>query len=319
MEKILITGGTGFLGSALTRKLIKLGFNVSVFDNDYRGNKSRLHDVEKDFEFIKGDIRDLSSVSKALKNKDIVFHLAYINGTEFFYSKPELVLEVAVKGTMNVMDAMIKNSVSEIFYASSSEVYFLPKKIPTDETAQLLIPDPKNPRFSYSGGKIISELIALNYGKKYFERTVIFRPHNVFGPDMGNEHVIPQFINRMHEQNLKRGNKFLFPIQGTGQETRAYIYVDDFISGLEILLKKGKNLEIYHIGSEEEIKVEKLAYEIAKIMNVNIKIKPSKLLEGSTPRRAPDISKIKKLGFKQKTDLIEGLTKTINWYVDKKI
>lgn len=318
MKKILITGGTGFLGSNLTRNLVKSGYDVSVFDNDYRGSLFRLRDIKKDFKFIKGDIRDLSKVSKALKNKDCVFHLAYINGTEFFYSKPELVLEVGVKGMMNVMDGMIKNNVGELYYASSSEVYYLPKKIPTDESAQLLIPDPKNPRFSYSGGKIISELIAINYGRKYFKKTVIFRPHNVFGPDMGNEHVIPQFAIRMKSLKKDINKDFIFPIQGSGKETRAYIYIDDFIKGLELLLKKGKNLEIYHIGSEKEVSTNILAHEIAKIMNVKIKIKPSKLLDGSTPRRVPDITKIKKLGFKTNVDFIDGLTKTVNWYVDKK-
>jgi len=318
MKKVLITGGTGFLGSSLTRSLVRAGHKVTVFDNDYRGSIKRLKDIDKEYEFVKGDIRNLPHVIKATKNKDIIFHLAYINGTEFFYSKPELVLEVGVKGMMNVVDAAIKNDVPELFYASSSEVYHLPKKIPTDEKAELLIPDPKNPRFSYSGGKIISELIALNYGKKYFKRTVIFRPHNVYGPDMGNEHVIPQFAKRMNELKIKKGDKFKFPIQGTGRETRAYIYIDDFITGLEVLLKKGKNLEIYNIGTEQEVRVDNLAKYIAKVLGVNIHISPGKILSGSTPRRVPDISKIKKLGFIPETDLIVGLDKTVNWYVDNK-
>lgn len=319
MKKILITGGTGFLGSALTRALIKKGHRVTILDNDYRGKKSRLKDIENELEFIKGDIRNFSVVNKALKNKDIVFHLAYINGTNFFYTKPELVLEVAVKGMINVMDAAIKNKVSEIFYASSSEVYNEPKEIPTDETAPFYIPDPKNPRFSYSGGKIISELIALNYGNKYFKRTIIFRPHNVFGPDMGNEHVIPQLSRRMNELKQNKGNKFELPIQGTGDETRAYVFVDDFIQGLEILLKKGKNLEIYNIGTKNEISVKFLVNEIAKILKCEVKIKPGKISLGSTKRRVPDISKIKKLGYEPKVEFRKGLEETVNWYVDKKI
>jgi nucleoside-diphosphate-sugar epimerase len=231
---------------------------------------------------------------------------------------PDLVLEVAVKGMMNLMDAGIKYKTSEIFYASSSEVYNEPKKFPTDENAAFLIPDPKNPRFSYSGGKIISELIALNYGKKYFKRTVIFRPHNVYGPDMGNEHVIPQFSKRMNDLKNMKGTKFDFPIQGSGKESRAYIHVEDFISGVELLLNKGKNLEIYNIGVRKETTTSELAEKVAKVLDVEIKIRPGKILEGSASRRVPDISKISKLGFKPKISLDEGLSKTVNWYIDNK-
>lgn len=318
MKNILITGGTGFIGANLTRSLVKKNYKVTVFDNDYRGKKSRLKDIEKDFEFIKGDIRNLSQVKKSLKNKDTVIHLAYINGTEFFYSKPELVLEVAVKGMINVLDAAIKNNVSELFYASSSEVYNSPSKIPTDEKAPFLVPDPKNPRFSYSGGKIIGELLALNYGRKHFKKTIVFRPHNVYGPDMGNEHVIPQLTRRMNELKQKKGNSFSFPIQGTGRETRAYVYIDDFTKGMEIILRKGKNLEIYNIGTDHEISTRTLAQEISYILNCKIRITAGKLLPGSTIRRVPDISKIKKMGYEPKIDLKTGLEKTVNWYIDKK-
>jgi len=314
MNKILITGGTGFLGSALTRKLIKKGYTVSVFDNDSRGTVNRLKDVRDDFELIKGDIRDSDAVLKALKNKDIVFHLAYINGTEFFYSKPELVLEVGVKGMMNVLDGCLKHNVSEIFLASSSEVYHQPSLLPTPETIPMIIPDPKNPRFSYSGGKIISELLVLHYGKKYFKRAVVFRPHNVYGPDMGYEHVIPQLALRMKEFQKKHGNTFTFPIQGSGRETRAYIYIDDFTKGLLVLLKNGKHEEIYNIGTDIETSIGDLANKISLILNCKIKIKPSKLLSGSTTRRCPDIKKITKLGFKPVVSLDEGLKKTVNWY-----
>lgn len=315
MKNILITGGTGFLGSALTRKLVLQGHKVSVLDNNYRGKISRLKDIQKDIEFIKGDIRDSIQVIKACKNKDIVFHLAYINGTEYFYSKPELVLEVGVKGMTNVLDGCVKHTVPELFLASSSEVYNEPPIIPTPEKIPMVIPDPLNPRFSYAGGKIISELMLINYGRKYFNRAIIFRPHNVYGPDMGNEHVIPQFSMRMKELNEKFGSRFDFPIQGTGKETRAYIHIDDFTDGLELLLKKGKHLEIYNIGTEDEIATEELASKISLLMHCEITIKPGKLLEGSTTRRLADITKISSLGFRQQVTLDEGLERTVSWYV----
>ena len=139
----------------------------------------------------------LSAVKDAIRGADCVCHLAYINGTEFFYSKPDLVLEVAVKGMVNVLDACVEHGVREFILASSSEVYQTPPLIPTPETVPLSVPDVLNPRYSYGGGKIISELLLINYGRKFFDRAMIFRPHNVYGPDMGTEHVIPQFITRM--------------------------------------------------------------------------------------------------------------------------
>ncbi len=114
-------------------------------------------------------------------------------------------LEVGVKGMINVIDGCIKENVKELVLASSSEVYQTPEKVPTDETVALSIPDPLNPRYSYGGGKIISELMAINYGRKHFDKVVIFRPHNVYGPDMGWEHVIPQFVLRM--KNVCENNK----------------------------------------------------------------------------------------------------------------
>ena len=154
---------------------------------------------------------------------------------------------------INVIDGCIKNNVKELILASSSEVYQTASKIPTDETASLIVPDPLNPRYSYGGGKIISELLTINYGRKYFDRAIVFRPHNVYGPDMGWEHVIPQFVLRMKELSKGKGKNIKFPIQGTGKQTRAFCFIDDFIGGLMLVLEKGKHLGIYNIGTMEEM------------------------------------------------------------------
>ena len=122
-KRYLVTGGTGFIGSAITKKLVMRGEKVRVLDNDFRGSKDRLKDIKKDFEFIKGDIRNIRVVEKACKGIDVVLHLAFINGTEFFYTMPELVLDVGVKGVVNVVDACIKNNIGNLVVASSSEVY----------------------------------------------------------------------------------------------------------------------------------------------------------------------------------------------------
>jgi nucleoside-diphosphate-sugar epimerase len=245
-----------------------------------------------------------------------VCHLAYINGTEFFYTRPDLILEVATKGMMNVLDACVAEGVRELVLASSSEVYQAPPVIPTDESAPLTVPDVLNARFSYGGGKIISELLAVNYGRKHFDRTLIVRPHNVYGPDMGREHVIPQFILRVKECGDRQPGRVLdFAIQGTGDETRAFIYIDDFTRALVRVIESGEPLGIYHIGTDFEVSIRDLAYLVARACGREIRIVPGELLPGSTPRRCPDVTKLRRLGFEPEVPLEEGVRRTAQWYL----
>ncbi len=314
-KKILVTGGTGFLGSALVIRLVRAGHPVRVLDNQSRGNVQRIADVIDDVELIEGDIRDPETVNQATKGMDSVAHLAFINGTEFFYTKPDLVLDVGTRGMINVLDACLKHDVTELLLVSSSEVYQTPDEIPTDETAPLSVPDPLNPRYSYGGGKIISELMAINWGRKYFERVVIVRPHNVFGPDMGWEHVIPQFALRMKKlcEETPAGT-MSFPIQGSGDETRAFVYIEDFADGLVTAYDRGEHLNIYHIGTMEELPIAALAQAVAAYFGREIQIVPSGLQEGGTLRRCPDIGKLKKLGYHPRFSLQQGLVPTLAWY-----
>jgi nucleoside-diphosphate-sugar epimerase len=314
-KKYLVTGGTGFIGSALVIRLVKDGFGVRVLDSNLRGSRDRLESVGENIEYVGGDIRDKETVEKACSGVDGVIHLAYLNGTEFFYKHPDLVLDIGVKGIVNVVDACIKQNIKELIVASSSEVYQSPKKIPTDETAELVVPDPLNPRYSYGSGKIISEMITINFGRKYFDRAIIFRPHNVYGPDMGWEHVIPQFVLRMKELCEKTNDsKINFPIQGDGKETRAFIFIDDFIDGLMLVMDKGEHLGIYHIGTEEELPISNVAEEIGNYFKREINLIPGKPASGGTSRRCPDITKIKKLGFSQKVKFADGIKVTSKWY-----
>ena len=313
-KKYLVTGGSGFIGAALVKRLVREGCRVRVLDNNSRGKASRLKEVMGDIEFICGDIRDRHAVEKAARGVDSVCHLAFVNGTEFFYSKPELVLEVAVKGIMNVIDACLKHRVKELILASSSEVYQTPERIPTDESAQLVIPDALNPRYSYGAGKMISEMLALNYGRKSFERVVIFRPHNVYGPDMGSEHVLPQFVMRMKKLCAKTKGAVRFPIQGSGRETRAFIFIDDFTEGLLKVMRHGKHMNIYHIGTTEEVSVRNAAKLVGAYFQRPVRVIGGRLLAGSTLRRCPDIRKLRKLGFEPRYTLKEGLPILAAWY-----
>jgi len=315
VSRILVTGGSGFIGSALVKALVHGGHTVRVLDDNSRGRPRRLTDVEKNIEFIAGDIRDASSVDRAAQGMDEVHHLAFVNGTEFFYSMPELVLDVGVRGMVNVIDACRKNNVGTLVLASSSEVYQTPPKVPTAEDAPLSIPDPLNPRYSYGGGKLISELMAINYGRKFFERVLIFRPHNVYGPDMGFDHVIPQFALRLHKLAQARASgKLRFEIQGSGSETRSFCYIDDLVAGVLAMRDKGEHLGIYHVGTMDEVSIADLAKRVAKAAGREIELVAGPLQAGGTPRRCPDISKLAGLGYKPRVPLDAGLKTTLDWY-----
>jgi len=305
-KTFLVTGGTGFIGSNLCNLLINKGHKVKIFDNNSRGSIQKIKNIRKKVKFIKGDIRNKQLLNRALKNTDAVIHLAYVNGTKYFYSKPVLVLDIAIKGILNIIEGCIKNKIKELYLASSSEVYQTPKKIPTDEKESLKIPNIFNPRYSYGGGKIITELMGIHYGKKYFKRLIIFRPHNVYGQNMGHEHVIPQFINRF---KLLKGRNF--KIQGTGNEIRSFIYIEDFLNAFDKILNRGKHLNVYNVGTSEKIKIKDLAYKLSKIFKKKIILKKTSLAAGGTKVRIPNINKIRKLGFKPKFHLDKGLKKTL--------
>ena len=311
----LVTGGTGFLGAAFVRRLVTDGHNVRVLDNNVRGTSRRLADIAQTLEFVEGDVRDTEAVSKAMSGVDVVVHLAAINGTEFFYSKPELVLDVGVRGMLAIIDASRENGVRELIVASSSEVYQTPPRNPADETVPLIIPDVQNPRFSYGGSKIISELLAINYGRRSFERVMIFRPHNVYGPDMGYEHVVPQFCLRAIEHaNLYPTGSLPFPIQGDGTQTRSFTYIDDMIEGLIAIIEKGRHLEIYNVGNPEELTIAEVARLIVHEFGREPELQPSHLPKGSVLRRRPDIAKLQRLGFTPKVPFATGIKPVVTWY-----
>lgn len=314
-RRYLVTGGCGALGAPLVRALVGKGHRVRVLDDSSRGSASRLADLQGRCELVAGDVRDPKAVRRAVRGVDSVCHLAFVNGTEHFYQRPAYVLDVGVKGMLNVLDACIAAGVKELILASSSEVYHRPPSIPADESAPLVIPDPHNPRYSYAGGKIISELMVLHYGKAYFDRVLIFRPHNVYGPDMGWEHVIPQLTRRMVEAKAQTGEATItLPIQGDGSHTRAFIYVEDFIAALMLVMEQGAHLNIYHIGTMDEVAIRDVAERIGQCLGVGVRLTPGPDAEGGTPHRCPDTRKLQALGFRPGITFDEGLRRTVEWY-----
>ncbi len=315
MIDILVTGGLGFLGAHLVRALVKQGRSVRVLDNGFRGHLDYLEDLRNKIDIVSGDIRNLGDVRKAVKEVNTILHLAWINGTEYFYSQPRLVLEVGIKGTLNLLDAAAESNVSSFIFASSSEIYQTPAVIPTPEDVAAVVTDVRNPRFSYGGSKILGELLTLHYIQNSKMRRIIFRPHNIYGPQMGWKHVIPQVLKKVYDASSGfKKDKAVITIQGSGKESRSFCYIDDAVKGILICERRGKDGEVYNVGKEQEISIQDLIKAIGKILHIKIKTKFTPLLEGSPKKRCPDVSKLKSLGYRPGVSLDQGLKKTIEWY-----
>ena len=315
-KRYLVTGGSGFLGAALCRRLVASGARVRVLDNHWRGHPRRLQSIAGDIEMVVGDIRDPAAVAAAVAGVDAVIHMSAVNGTRFFYEEPELVIDVAIRGILNVIYACRQHGVGDLVVASSSEAYQSPSKVPTPEDVPLVVPDILNPRYSYGGSKLASELIAINYGRTDFERVAIFRPHNVYGPDMGFEHVIPELVLKAEAAvaAAPKAGAVPFPIKGDGQQTRAFIHVDDFTDGLLTVIGKGEHLGVYHIGKPEELAMADLARAILAQFGREPTFVHEPAPAGETRRRCPDIGKIKALGWAPRIPLSRGLPDVVAWY-----
>jgi UDP-glucose 4-epimerase len=313
-NKIAVTGAAGFIGAYLVKRLSSAGYHVVAVDNFMRGIPERLDGIDE-VVLATVDILDKESLRDAFKGCRAVFHLAAINGTENFYAIPDKILEVGVLGMFNVIEACYQNNIRELVVASSAEAYQMPETIPTPETEVLKVPDPSNPRYSYGASKLISEVIAMNCHREHFTKLQIFRPHNIYGPDMGSKHVIPQFILRALDlADAHPEGAVPFPIQGNGLETRAFCYIDDLIEAFMNMYLLGGHREIYHLGNPEEVSINQVVGEVFRNLNREFEIIHEPVTIGSVSRRCPDISKISELGYRPQVGLVEGIAHTYRWY-----
>lgn len=314
-RRAIVTGGGGFIGAYLVKRLVHDGWDVGVIDTMVRGDASRFAEVADQVRLHSIDVRDEDKVTEAVAGADVVMHLAAINGTENFYKRPELVLDVGIRGALAVVNACRRAGVPDLVAASTAEVYQTPSVVPTPETIPLMLPNSLNPRYSYGGSKIVTELIAFDYAQEHFRQVQVFRPHNVYGPDMGWKHVIPQFVMRAADALDGGPGPAPFEIQGDGHETRAFCYVDDVVDGIVRMYESGGHREIYHIGNDEEVSIRDLVARLGRVMGGALEIVPSAAAEGGTPRRCPDISKMRALGYAPQVGLDEGLRRTVEWYL----
>lgn len=309
-DDVLVTGGTGFIGSYLVRRLVDEGHSVTVFDNEFRSDTGGgLTEVEDKITTIEGDVRDKEAVTD-LPAVDRIFHLAAINGTKNFYEMPYDVIDVNTKGVQNILTYAADSSPERVVFASSSEVYGFPTNFPTSEEHVLQLMNSENPRYSYAASKIAGEVYTVNMARQSEFDYTILRPHNVYGPRMGYDHVIPEFIQQIVTDEE-------FTIYGDGEQTRSFCYISDAIDMMIAagFQTSGAN-EIFNLGNDEEVTINELAEEMFEICgNEEVRYITDKELEGSPERRQPDVSKAReRLDYEASVPLEEGLAETVEWY-----
>jgi UDP-glucose 4-epimerase len=304
--KALVTGGRGFIGARLVEHLLEAGADVRVVDDRSRGGAALPDGVEA----IDGDVRDPELVRSACHGVDVVAHLAAVQGTGNFYEIPDVVLDVNLRGVLNVAQACAAEGVGRLVFSSSSEVYGIPSEFPTPESAPLVVPDPTNPRWSYGASKIAGELVAVHTARRHGFEYVLLRYHNVYGPAMGLDHVVPQFISR-----LLRDEEFT--VQGDGMQRRSFCYVDDAIAPTANAMTVAEAANgIFNIGNPaEEHSINDLVALLERVAGRPIQARHVPFAGGGTNRRLPHVARAEQiLGLEPKVGLEEGLRRTHEWY-----
>ena len=314
----LVTGGAGFIGFALARHLADRGDAVEIVDDLSRGKADEEFAAlvsRPNVRFHRFDMTERAGFSALDGHFDFVYHIAAINGTRLFYEIPDRVLRVNILSTLNLLEWLVTHPCGKALFSSSSEAYSgavtrFGYPLPTDEDVPLVVADVRNPRISYGGSKIACELLFFNYARMHGFPVTVIRYHNVYGPRMGYDHVVPEFAVRC----FRRIDPF--PIYG-GDETRAFDYIDDAVRAtVSVMECREADGEIVHVGNDrEEIAMRALAQKMIDATGHHAKLEIHPAPAGCVMRRCPDTSKLRRLaGFENAIPLSEGLAKTLAWY-----
>lgn len=309
-ERILITGGAGFIGSHLTDYFMEKGHHVIVLDNLSSGKLeyiSRWIDTPN-FEFHKMDLRNYDETIEVIKNVDVVFHFASNPEVRIGAQKPSDIWENNVITTYNVLEAMRKNKVKYIVFASSSTVYGDAKKLPTPEDYS-----PLKPISVYGASKLACEALISGYAHTFKIKALILRYANVIGPRIRHG-VIYDFIMK-----LKR-NPHELEILGDGTQRKSYIYISDAIDATvhlyNIFKEKSEIYDVFNVGSEDWITVKEIAEIVSKILGVNPRfyftggVEEGRGWPGDVKYMLLDIKKLEKTGWKPKYSSKDAVEKT---------
>jgi NAD dependent epimerase/dehydratase len=317
MNKVLITGADGFIGSHLTESLVREGCSVRAFVmynsfNSWGWLDHVSTEIRNNIEIFAGDIRDPHGVNEAMRGCDAVLHLAALIAIPYSYHSPDTYIDTNVKGALNVLQAARQLGVKRVIHTSTSEVYGTAQFVPITEEHPLQGQSP------YSASKIGADQLAYSFYSSFDLPVVIARPFNTYGPRQSARAVIPTVISQ-----IANGAKQLK--LGAVTPTRDFSYVQDTVDAFIATLKSDKGLgEIVNFGSNFEISISDVAALIAEKMNVKIDIASDtermRPVNSEVERLWADNSKVKALfGWSPKyagrDGLARGLQETINWFM----
>ncbi len=307
MEKYLITGGAGFIGSNIAEELVKRGHKVRVLDNFITGKKENLAPFLKKIELVEGDIRDVHIAKKSVKDIDYVLHQAALRSVPKSVDNPVLTNDINVNGTLNILIAAKEAGVKRVVYASSSSVYGDCEKFPEKES---FIPRPISP---YAVSKLTGEHYGYTFTKTFNLEVVSLRYFNVFGPRQNPESkysaVIPAFISRALSGEAPI-------IEGDGGQSRDFTYVQNVVlSNLAAAKAKGAAGEVFNVACNKSYSLLDIIKYLDKFLGRRIEPEYVKARIGDVRKTRADITKMERvLKLTPKIQFEEGLRRTLKWF-----
>jgi nucleoside-diphosphate-sugar epimerase len=309
-QKVLLTGGSGFIGSKLAERLVEKN-TVVVLDNGHRdalkGTKTASH---PNLSLIVGDVLDLDTVRRAAEGAEYIVHLAAIAGVDSVLRMPVTTMQVNIIGTFNVLQAARESAnLKRLVDFSTSEVFgvYAYKVREADITSLGAVGEA---RWTYAVSKLATEHLAHNYYRQFGMPTVSIRPFNIYGPGQVGEGAIHRFI----VQALKGDD---ITIHNDGSQIRAWCYVDDIVDGILATLQRDEAVgQAFNIGNPRSVvTIHNLAHQIARLSSSRSRIVNVPFTSADVELRIPDIAKARELlAFEPQIDLEEGLLRTIEWY-----
>ena len=308
MEKILLTGGAGFIGTHVAERLVE-DHALVLFDNYRRDSLSGLAlSGHANVTVLKGDVLNTDDVAAALQDVDRVIHLAAIAGVSSYYKMPLKVLQVNILGTVNLLEAAVQAGVKQFISFSTSEVYGSEARNVTEQDPHGIGPT-SDKRWTYATSKLASENFVLRYGEEHGFHSTCLRPFNVYGPRQTGEGAISNFCTAaLKGEALK--------VYGDGKAIRAWCYVTDMVDAVLLAMEKESAAgQSFNIGNADTAVNSVELAEIVASLVPGASIEYEEIDRAEVAVRIPNVDKARSLlGFEPKVGLAEGLRQTLDWY-----